>query len=109
MSIYKAQAEAMDNKDMEAYAATLHDDFEFIMHQDNSKKNKAESLEMFSFMVNSDDFVEHDSRCLYENDDAMVTHAVMSFPDGSKEAVLAFLKIQDGQVIRMETGATLLP
>jgi hypothetical protein len=36
----------------------------------------------------------------------MVTHAVMSFPDGTREAVLAFHKIQDGKVIRMETGAT---
>jgi hypothetical protein len=39
----------------------------------------------------------------------MVTHGVMSFPDGTKESVLAFMQIKDGQVIRMETGATLLP
>jgi hypothetical protein len=64
---------------------------------------------MFTFMMNSDDFVTYDSRCLYENDEAMVTHGVMSFPDGTKESVLAFMQIKNGQVIRMETGATLLP
>ncbi len=109
MSIFKKQETAMENKDLETYATTLHDDFEFIMHLDSSKKNKEEAMEMFTFMVNSDDFVTHDSRCLYENDEAMVTHGVMSFPDGTKESVLAFMQIKDGQVIRMETGATLLP
>ena len=109
MSIFKTQEAAQEAKDMDAYAATMHEDFQFIMHQDNSKKNKEEAMEMFTFMMNSDDFATHDSRCLYENDEAMVTHSVMSFADGTKEAVLAFMQIKDGQVIRMETGATLLP
>jgi hypothetical protein len=109
MSIYKTQEAARENNDMEAYAATLHDDYEFIMHLDNSSMSKDQAMEMFSFMMNSDDFVTHESRCLYENDEAMVTHGVMSFPDGTREAVLAFHQIQDGKVIRMETGATLLP
>ena len=109
MSIYKTQEAARENNDMEAYAVTLHDDYEFIMHLDNSRLNKEQAMEMFTFMMNSDDFVTHESRCLYENDEAMVTHGVMSFPDGTREAVLAFHQIQDGKVIRMETGATLLP
>tara|TARA_B110000967_G_C18825859_1_gene531334 strand:- start:730 stop:1059 length:330 start_codon:yes stop_codon:yes gene_type:complete len=109
MSIFKAQEAAQEANNMEAYAATMHKDFQFIMHLDNSKKNKEESMEMFTYMMNSDDFITHNSRCLYENDEAMVTHSVMSFADGTKEAVLAFMQIKDGQVIRMETGATLLP
>ena len=33
------------------------------------------------------------SKCCYENDDILVIHNMMSFPDRSKEAVLAcFLK-----------------
>ena len=109
MSIFKAQEAAQEANNMEAYAATMHKDFQFIMHLDNSKKNKEESMEMFTYMMNSDDFITHNSRCLYENDEAMVTHSVMSFADGTKEDVLAFMQIKDGQVIRMETGATLLP
>ena len=38
MSVYAAQEAARDANEMEAYAATLHDDYEFIMHLDNSKK-----------------------------------------------------------------------
>ena len=109
MSVYEAQEEAREANDMEAYAATLHDDYQFVMHLDNSKMNKEKTMEMFTFMMSSDDFVTQDQRCLYESDEAMVTHAVMSFPDGTSEAVLAFHQIKDGQVIRMETGATLLP
>ena len=67
MSVYEAQEAAREANDMEAYAATLHDDYQFIMHLDNSKKNKEEAMEMFTFMMNSDDFVTHESRCLYES------------------------------------------
>ena len=38
----------------------------------------------------------------------MVEHSVMQFPDGSKEAVLVFHQLQDGKILRTETGATLL-
>ena len=109
MSIFEIQEAAQKNNDMEAYATTIHDDFEFIMHLDNSKMNKEQSMEMFSFMLNNADFVTHESRCLYENDEVMVSHAVMSFPDGTRESVLAYNQIKDGKVIRLETGATLLP
>ena len=38
MSIFKAQEAAQEAKDMEAYASTIHEDFQFIMHLDNTKK-----------------------------------------------------------------------
>ena len=55
MSIFEIQEAAQKNKDIEAYAATMHDDFEFIMHLDNSKMNKEQTMEMFSFMMNNAD------------------------------------------------------
>ena len=108
MSIYKTQETARKNLDIEAYAATLHDDYEFISHMDGMVMNKEKAMEMFTFLLNNDDFVTQESRCLYENDDVLVTHAIMGFPDGTREAVLAFHQLQDGKIIRMETGATLL-
>ena len=45
-------------------------------------------------------------RCLYENDEIMVEHSVMTFPDGTSEAVLVVNHIKAGKVIRVETGAT---
>ena len=46
------------------------------------------------------------SKCCYENDDILVVHNVISFPDGSKEAVLACHMKKDGKIISTETGAT---
>mgnify|MGYP001370691985 FL=1 len=108
MSIFETHEEATKNKDIAAYAETLHDDYQFISHMDGMTMDKEKSMEMFSFLMTSDDFVTHESRCLYENDEVMVTHAIMGFPDGTREAVLAFHQLKDGKIIRMETGATLL-
>ena len=108
MSIFETHEEATKNKDIAAYAETLHDDYQFISHMDGMTMDKDKSMEMFSFLMTSDDFVTHESRCLYENDEVMVTHAIMGFPDGTREAVLAFHQLKDGKIIRMETGATLL-
>ncbi|MBT67866.1 MAG: hypothetical protein CMO25_00495 [Thiotrichales bacterium] len=108
MSIYKTQETARQNRDLDAYAATIHDDYEFISHMDGMTMNREKAMEMFAYLMDNDSFETHDPRCLYENDEALVTHGVMSFPDGTREAVLAFHKIQDGKVIRTETGATLL-
>ena len=108
MSIFETHEEATKNKDIDAYAETLHDDYQFISHMDGMTMDKEKSMEMFSFLMTSDDFVTHESRCLYENDEVMVTHAIMGFPDGTREAVLAFHQLKNGKIIRMETGATLL-
>ena len=48
----------------------------------------------------------HDQRCLYENEDILVEHSVMDFPDGTREAVLHAHMLKDGKIIRTETGAT---
>jgi hypothetical protein len=47
-------------------------------------------------------------RCIYENDDILVEHFVMRFPDGTWESVLVVNTLENGQVIRQETGATLM-
>ena len=45
------------------------------------------------------------SRCLYENEDILVMHNVMGFPDGSKEAVMVVHTLKDGEILKTETGA----
>jgi len=36
----------------------------------------------------------------------LVAHNFMSYPDDTKEAVMLVCMLKDGQIIRMETGAT---
>ena len=44
-----------------------------------------------------------------ENDDVGVEHAIVSFDDGNKQAVLAFYTYKDGKIYTVETGASNLP
>ena len=44
----------------------------------------------------------------YENEDILVEHRFMSYPDNTREAVMLVAMLSDGKVIKMETGATSL-
>ena len=63
---------------------------------------------MVTDMLANDKFIQDSSRCVYENEEIMVQHSFMSYPDDTKEAVMGVAMIKDGKVIRMETGATSL-
>ena len=45
-------------------------------------------------------------RCIYENDDIIVEHLVMSFPDESKEAAIGVWTKKDGKLICFENEGT---
>ena len=51
-------------------------------------------------------FEEH--RCLYENEDILVTHNIATFENGSRVAILQSHSKRDGLLWRKETGATVL-
>lgn len=53
-------------------------------------------------------FIQESSRCVYENDEIIVAHSFMSYPDDTREAVMLVAMLKDGKIIRMETGATTL-
>ena len=56
--------------------------------------------------MSSDSLGLHNQRCVYENDDIVVSHTIIDFPDGTREAVLTVHKLKDGKIIETETGAT---
>ena len=58
--------------------------------------------------MGNEKFINESSRCVYENDDIMVSHDFMSYPDDTREAVMAVAMLKDGKIIRFETGATSL-
>jgi ketosteroid isomerase-like protein len=104
--LYKALQTAMDNKDIDAYAELLHQDFVFVRHQSGTEVNKEDWMSTARIMMASEDLTFERSRCLYENDDILIMHDFMTFPDGTKEAVMAVNMLKDGKIIRIETGAT---
>ena len=63
---------------------------------------------MFAAMMANKKFIQDSTRLVYENDDILVVHNFISYPDSTKEAVMIVSMIKDGQIIHMETGATRL-
>jgi hypothetical protein len=67
---------------------------------------KSEWVNVINNMMDSGKVTRTNSRCIYENDDILVSHSMVSFPDGTSEAVLVCFSLKDGKIVRSETGAT---
>ena len=106
MSVYEKWSTAMENRDAEALAACLHDDYTFLRHQSGTTMNKSQMADMLSGFMSNESVVVDSQRCLYENDEVMVEHSVMDFSDGSREAIIGFNGLKDGLIVHTETGAT---
>ena len=108
MAVYELLMRSMEERNAEHYIEALHDDYEFVRHQSGTTMDKAQVSVMMRGMMANSEVVINQPRCIYENDEVLVEHSVMGFPDGTREAVLAVHTIRDGRITRTETGATLL-
>jgi hypothetical protein len=86
----------------------LHEDFVAVFHKTGNRFSKTEWAQMVTGMLANDKFIQDSSRCVYENEEIMVQHSFMSYPDDTKEAVMLVAMLKDGKIVRMETGATAL-
>jgi|TARA_B110000967_G_C18772806_1_gene504002 hypothetical protein len=108
MSFYDKLQKTMMDSDMDSYKDLIHEDAVFVFHKSGNQFSKNEWVAMAAGMLANDKFVQDSSRCVYENDDILVAHDFMSYPDDTKEAVMAVFMLKDNKIIRMETGATSL-
>ena len=108
MAIYKNYEKALNESNLEAYLALLHVDFTVTFHKSGNTFSKSEWAEMVAGMMANEKFVQETSRCVYENDDILVEHSFMAYPDNSREAVMMIAMKKDGKIIHIETGATTL-
>lgn len=108
MAIFEKLSGAMAKKDFNAYMELFHEDAVIVFHKSGGKFSKAQWGEMCEGMLANEKFVQESTRCVYENDDILVTHDFMSYPDETKEAVMVVLLLKGGKIIKSETGATLL-
>ena len=107
MSFFEIWLKGVEERDADALIGLLHEDFEFVRHQSGASLNKAQMSELMRQMV-SNNVVPKAQRCLYENEEVLVSHGIMNFPDGTTEAILRFDLLKDGKMIKSETGATLI-
>ena len=108
MSVFEKWLESVDKRDAEIFIDAHHEDYQFVRHQSGTTMNKSEIADMMRGMMANDDVVVKETRCLYENDDVLVMHSIVNFPDGTSEAIIQFSELKDGKIIKTETGATLL-
>ena len=109
MSLYEKMVKSFEAGNLDAYLDLLHPDYVFVRHQSGEEVSKEDWVPTVTGMYNAmseGKLTFTDNRCLYENDEVLVMHNMGSFPDGSKEAIMAVHTLKDGKIIRIESGAT---
>ena len=91
--------------DVEGTKELIHDDYKFLMHASGKTLSKDDVVKW----VGMKDITKEKVRVLFENNEVGFEHAMVTFKDGNKEAVMTYYKFKDGKVAYQETGATKLP
>ena len=105
MSLFEKYTKAWNEKDITAFVECHHDDYELVIHPTGEVK-KMEDIDwdqMMEWMVAAN--VEK-HRCIYENDDIIVEHQILSYGSGDREALMLVHQLKDGLMWRTESGAT---
>ena len=105
MSIIEKMTKAVNEGDQNIAKEMIHDDYKFLMHSSGKSLTKEDVVKW----VGMKDVKKEKVRILFENDEVGFEHAMVSYSDGNKEAVMSYYKYKDGKVVYQETGATKLP
>ena len=96
---------AVNEGDQNIAKEMIHDDYKFLMHSSGKSLTKEDVVKW----VGMKDVKKEKVRVLFENDEVGFEHAMVSYSDGNKEAVMSYYKYKDVKVVYQETGATKLP
>ena len=105
MSIIEKMTKAVNEGDQNIAKEMIHDDYKFLMHSSGKSLTKENVVKW----VGMKEVKKEKVRVLFENDEIGFEHAMVSYSDGNKEAVMSYYKYKDGKVVYQETGATKLP
>ena len=105
MSIIEKMSKIINEGDVEGTKELIHDDYKFLMHASGKTLSKDDVVKW----VGMKDITKEKVRVLFENNEVGFEHAMVTFNDGNKEAVMTYYKFKDGKVAYQETGATKLP
>ena len=105
MSIIEKMTKIVNEGDTAGAEQLIHDDFKFLIHLSGNTLSKKDVVEW----IGKKDVKKDNVRVLFENNEVGFEHAMVTFNDGNKEAVMSYYKFKDGKVFHQETGATKLP
>ena len=106
--LYDIMAKAKADRDINAFNRCYHDDWEFKFHSSGRIVRRGDNTDEQT-LERWDTFKVENGRCLYENEDILVTHSIVHFPNGSTDAVMMVHMKKDGLLWRTETGSTPMP
>ena len=106
--LYDIMAKAKADRDIEAFNRCYHDDWEFKFHSSGRIVRRGDNTDEQT-LERWDTFKVENDRCLYENEDILVTHSIVHFQNGSTDAVMMVHMKKDGLLWRTETGSTPMP
>ena len=104
MSIIEKMSKIVNEGDTVGAEQLIHDDYQFLMHSNGKSLTKKDVVDW----VGMKDVKKSNVRVLFENNEVGFEHAMVTFNDGNKEAVMTYYKFKDGKVTYQETGATKL-
>ena len=104
MSIIEKMNKIVNDGDTAGAEQIIHDDYQFLMHSTGKSLTKKDVVGW----VGMKDVKKSNLRVLFENNEVGFEHAMVTFNDGNKEAVMTYYKFKDGKVTYQETGATKL-
>ena len=105
MSIIEKMTKIVNEGDTAGAEQLIHNDYQFLMHSNGKSLSKKDVVGW----VGMKDVKKSKVRVLFENTEVGFEHAMVTFNDGNKEAVMTYYKFKDGKVAYQETGATKLP
>ena len=106
MSFFEKWEAVIENKDLDGVVELMHPEYTMVLHSTGKVIRRDEWKETFGKLIASDKFKRDKNRCVYENDDIMVSHSFVTFPNGTTDAVMYVGILKDGKLFRVETGST---
>ena len=100
MSIIKKMETILSEGDTAGAEQLIHDDYQFLMHSSGKTLGKKDVVNW----IGMKDVKKDNVRVLFENDEVGFEHAMVTFNDGNKEAVMTYYKFKDGKVVGRATG-----
>ena len=102
--LFDKMVKAQDEGNVELWRECLYDDWEFLMPSGKIHRKGSADPEEWAKLIKS--IQRENQRCIYENDEVLVTHSFNTYASGDKEALLMVHKKKDGLFWRSESGAT---
>ncbi len=106
MQIFPDMEAAMRADDADRYAALLAEDFAYVRHKSGDTIGRDAMRGLLAKVWRPGNRTIEDMRCLYENEEILVVHMILSFASGSREGAMIVHHKRGNRIARIESGVS---